>query len=199
MGRSAKFDSGQILDAALEIVAERGPAAATMAAIAAWMGAPVGSIYHRFATRDLLLAELWIRGIGRFQQGLIEALEADDAESVVLHTVRWCRENPAEAAVLLLYRKEDLAAQWPEELGDRLAGLNAAAQAAFTAFARRRDAEPDWNRLVFALIDVPLGAVRRHITDRNPPPPWVDDLVLTASKAVLLGAECQPGHADLPQ
>ena len=44
MGRSAKFDEEQILDAALGIVARDGPGAATMAAIAAALGAPIGSI-----------------------------------------------------------------------------------------------------------------------------------------------------------
>jgi AcrR family transcriptional regulator len=184
VGRPAKFDAEQILDAALAIVAGRGPGAASMAAIAAELGAPVGSIYHRFASRDLLLAELWIRGIRRFQRGLIEALQRDDTEAVALHTVRWCRANPAEAAVLLLYRREDLATRWPEELGERLGDLNTAAERAFGAFALRRP-EVERNRLVFALIDIPMGAVRRHVANGQPPPPWVDGLVVTACRAVL--------------
>lgn len=194
MGRTAKFDATQILDAALAVVAERGPVAATMAAIADRLGAPVGSIYHRFGSRDLLLATLWIRGVQRFQRGFITALQADDAEAAALHTVLWCRENPAEAAVLLLYRREDLAAQWPDELGEQLTGLNVEAEQAFKDFARRHDGS-DWNQLVFAILDVPLGAVRRHIGDGDPPPPWVDDLVRTACRAVLANSVPEKGKS----
>lgn len=184
MGRPAKFDAEQILDAAVAIAMERGPAAITVTGIAARLGAPVGSLYHRFASRDLLLAQLWIRGIRRYQQGLIDALNADDADATALHSVRWCRTHPAEASILLLYRREDLAAQWPAELGADLACLNDAGAAALDAYARRHP-ELDYRRLVFALVDIPLGAVRRHIADGKPPPAWVDDLVLTAVRAVL--------------
>ncbi|MEJ7734392.1 MAG: TetR family transcriptional regulator [Polyangiaceae bacterium] len=47
-GRPAKFDREELLDAALALVAEGGPAALTLAALARAAGAPTGSIYHRF-------------------------------------------------------------------------------------------------------------------------------------------------------
>ncbi|WP_084780239.1 TetR family transcriptional regulator [Planobispora rosea] len=49
MGRPAKFGNDQILDAAAELAAEGGQAAVTVAAIAARLGAPSGSICHRAA------------------------------------------------------------------------------------------------------------------------------------------------------
>jgi AcrR family transcriptional regulator len=184
MGRPPKYEAEQILDAALLLVAEQGPAAATVAAIAGRLGAPTGSIYHRFGSRDLILANLWIRGIRRFQRGFIDALHADDAEAAALHVVAWCREHPVEASVLLLHRREDLATQWPEDLGDQLDSLNGEAETAYRMFAGRHP-DTDGNRPAFALFDLPLGAVRRHISDRLPPPPWVDELVLTAVRAIL--------------
>ena len=69
MPRPAKFTEDQILDSALRLVAEGGPGAATIAGIAGLLGAPVGSIYHRFRSRDLLLARFWIRTIKDFQKG----------------------------------------------------------------------------------------------------------------------------------
>ena len=58
MGHPA-FDNSDFLDAALALVAENGPSAATVAAISARLKAPTGSFYHRFASRDALLGELW--------------------------------------------------------------------------------------------------------------------------------------------
>ncbi|WP_141579275.1 TetR/AcrR family transcriptional regulator [Actinomadura sp. WMMA1423] len=183
MGRPAKFSEDRILDAALAVTAEGGPAAATIAAIADRLGAPSGSLYHRFGSRDLLLATLWTRCVRRFQAGFVAALESGDAEAAALHTPRWCRANPAEAAVLLLHRRRDLAAAWPAELAEPLAALNARAAGALTAFAR--DHGVDRDRLVFATVDVPYGAVRRHLLDRRPPPAGVDELVATTCRAVL--------------
>lgn len=184
MGRSAKFDSDAILDSALALIAESGPAAATIAAIAKHLDAPTGSIYHRFASRELILAELWLRGIARFQPGLIAALDSDDAEAAALHSVAWCRANLTEATVLMLYRREDLARGWPMELGEQLRNLNAAAEHAYDAFLARHP-RIGRNQLDFVVFDLPLGAVRRHLAHRRPPPAWVDEVVRTALKAVL--------------
>ncbi|MEU8302414.1 TetR/AcrR family transcriptional regulator [Actinomadura sp. NPDC048955] len=183
MGRPAKFGEDRILDAALAVTAEGGPAAATIAAIAERLGAPSGSLYHRFGSRDLLLATLWTRCVRRFQDGFVAALDAGDAEAAALHTPRWCRGHPAEAAVLLLHRRRDLAAAWPAELAAPLEALNARAADALSAFARAGGTDRD--RVVFATVDVPYGAVRRHLLDRRPPPPEVDELIVTACRAVL--------------
>lgn len=184
MGRPAKFDEGRILDAALAVAAEDGPGAATIGAIAKRLGAPSGSLYHRFGSRDLLLASLWIRTVRRFQGGYVAALGRGDAEAAALHTPRWSRERPDEAAVLLLYRRQDLAATWPTELADDLGALNAEVTRALDGFIARH-AGVERERLVFATIDVPYGAVRRHLLDGRPPPAIVDELVAATCRAVL--------------
>jgi len=182
VGRPARFTEERILDAALQVVAEDGPAGTTVAAIAMRLGAPVGSIYHRFPSRDLLLARLWMRGIRRFQEGFLDALAAGDLERAAVHTPRWCREHLAEACVLLLHRPADLVSRWPVELGEELADLDAQVASAITASADRHERE----RVVFALVDVPYGAVRRHLLGGEPPPLLVDDLVIQTCRAVLL-------------
>ena len=50
-----------VLDATAEIVLAEGSRAASMNAIAAASGAPVGSIYHRYASRDEVVVALWER------------------------------------------------------------------------------------------------------------------------------------------
>jgi AcrR family transcriptional regulator len=183
VGRPAKFTEDQILDAALAITVELGPGAVTMAAIAARLGAPVGSLYHRFNSRDLLLATLWIRCIRRFQEGFVTAAASGDIEAAALHTPVWCRMHPDEAAVLLLYRREELAARWPAELGAELKDLNTRVATELTALAAAHSI--DYERLAFAVVDVPYGAVRRYLTKRVTPPPLVDELVVATCRAVL--------------
>ncbi len=192
MARPAKFTEDQIMDATLGLVSEGGPNAATIAGIAEALGAPVGSIYHRFGSRDLLLARLWIRTIKRFQKGFLEALDQEDLDQAALgaalHTIDWPRRHLAEARVMLLYRREDLAARWPEALGGELTLLNSTVVAAVSEHARRRygtaDGE-DLRRVVFALVDVPYAAGRRHLVANEVPPPWLDDLVLATCRCVL--------------
>ena len=194
MPRPAKFTEDEMLDAALRLVAEGGPGAATIVGIAGLLGAPVGSIYHRFASRDLLLARLWIRTIKSFQRGFLEALEADDLDEAALgaalYNVEWTREHLEEARVLLLYRREDLAERWPEELGEDLAALNDDVERAVRDHALRRYGEgagvEGVRRVVFALVDVPYAAGRRHIVNGEPPPPLVDELVTEALRHVLV-------------
>jgi len=192
MGRPARFSKDGILDAALALVSQGGPGAATVNALAAAVGAPVGSIYHRFRSRDLVLAALWLRTVQRFQRGFLDALAGQDvaaaAAAAALHTVRWSRQHPEQARVLLLYRREDLAARWPHELGADLADLNVGVEAALRSWTTRRygDATPaQVRRATFAVVDVPYAATRRHLLAGEPPPPELDDLVAAACRCLL--------------
>ncbi|RVX45151.1 TetR family transcriptional regulator [Nonomuraea polychroma] len=184
MGRPAKFSHDEILDAALAITAEDGLGAATMAAIAARVGAPTGSLYHRFGSHDLLLAALWTRTVRSFQRGFVDALVAGDAEMAALHTPKWCRQHPAEAALLLLHRRQELAARWPAELGEDLDTVNTQVSDALSSFAARPPGV-DLEKLIFATVDVPYGAVRRYLLAGRPPPLLVDELITSVCRAVL--------------
>lgn len=191
MPRPPKFTASQILDAAQDLVAAGGPRAVTVAAISEALGAPSGSIYHRFASRDLVLAHLWIRAVRRSQEGFVAALARADPEAPIraaLHLGRWSREHPTEAQVAVLYRREDLAGRWPSELGAELERLNDDVAAAIQDYARRRygRAESDQvARVTFAVVDIPYAAVRRHLVARRPPPESVDPLVEEAVRHLL--------------
>lgn len=184
MARPAKFTSSDILDTAARLIAQGGPRLATVSTIAEDLGAPTGSIYHRFASRELLLARLWIRTIRRAQAGFLQALALPDldqaARRAATHIPRWSREHLDEARVLLLYRRADLAARWPEELGEELATLNVQVEQALEAFTQRRYGSltaSNLQRVTFALVDVPYAAARRYLLAGKPPPADVDDLV----------------------
>lgn len=192
VGRRAKFSDETILEAALGVLVEGGVGAATVTGVADRLGAPSGSIYHRFASRDLLMARLWVRTVLRFQRGFVDALDTGDTEraarEAMLHTVRWSREHPADALVLLGYRREDLVARWPEELGQQLVNLNQPVRDALAGFVRVRytASTPELvARVRFALVDIPYAAVRMHLTRGSVPAAADEELVLVAGAAIL--------------
>ena len=191
MGRRPKFTAEQVLDAAADIVASAGPGAATVATISERLGATSGSIYHRFASRDLILAHLWIRTVRRAQDGFLNVLSGgsiDAAVQAALHVPRWSRDHLPQARILVLYRREDLAARWPDELGAELAQLNDGLLGALCDFTHRRYGQVTGEGLeavTFALIDVPYAAVRRHLIAGTAPPRMVDDLVQRVVAEVL--------------
>lgn len=188
MGRP-KYDDGDFLDAALAIAAERGPLAVTVGAIADRLAAPVGSFYHRFASRDVLLGELWLRTVIDFGQGISAALDAGDGLGAALHTPAWVREHPAEARLLLLYHRDDFVhGEWPEALRDGVATQTARMEAGFARFARLvfgRAGRDEVRRAQFLLAELPVAAVRQHLQRREPPPPTVDELIQTTYRAVV--------------
>src|SRR5215467_5115704 len=120
----AKFAETDFLAAALAITVEHGPAAATVASISDRLKAPTGSFYHRFASRDVLLGNLWLKTILDFQRGVSAALDAGDGLAAALHTPSWAREHLDEARLLLVFDREDfVAGAWPEALRERVAEM----------------------------------------------------------------------------
>lgn len=193
MARPAKFTDDEILDAALRQVTDG--AGATVAGIAAAVGAPTGSIYHRFPSRDVLVARLWLRTVAQFQDGLVAVLAEQDPADAGRHAVRyfleWTRDHPVEAQLLLLHRRDDLLADgWPDEVRERAAAVAEQFDDALRDYTRRRlgslsqDAQ---RRAAFAVVDIPFAAVRRHLAAGEAPPPMLDDLVVRAHDAVLEG------------
>jgi len=102
-----------------------------------------------------------------------------------LYNVEWTRRHMDEARVLLFYRREDLAERWPEEL----AALNTDVEKAVRDHALRRYGEGGSaeavRRVVFALVDVPYAAGRRHLISGEPPPSLVDELFTETVRRVL--------------
>src|SRR5947199_1959455 len=132
-----KFAPDDFLDAALAIAAEQGLPAATVAAIAARLKAPIGSFYHRFASRDLLLGELWLRTVLEFREGISAALDAGDGLRASLHTPAWTRANLAKARLLLLYHRDNFVhGEWPAALRDAVAAQARAIDSGTRRFAR---------------------------------------------------------------
>lgn len=171
MGRPQLHSEDVILDAARELVLEGGARSATVTAVAAASGAPKGSIYHRFASLDDLLAEMWMRAVRRSQAAFVEALQGADpipaAIEGALAIYDFAERERGDARLLAALRREDLMERVDSPRVRReLEDLNRPLAEAITDLARRlftRATPGNVEKTVFAVVDLPMGAVRRHL------------------------------------
>ncbi|GAB2975010.1 putative transcriptional regulator, TetR family protein [Amycolatopsis acidiphila] len=162
-----------------------------MAAVARATGAPSGSVYHRFADRSALLAATWLRTVGRFHEDYLPILRQEPpveaAVAATAHVIRWCRAHPDEAQVLYAGKRAFGDSDW---------------SAADKAAAERtdRNLEQAWrgllrrlrpltghrtDELLLVLVDLPYGALRRHLEQGEAPPARTIDLVTRAARTLL--------------
>jgi AcrR family transcriptional regulator len=188
MGR-AKFREMDFLAAARAIASAEGPAAVTIASISARLKAPTGSFYHRFASRDALLGELWLQTVLDFQQGIGAALDAGDGLRAALHTPAWVRAHPDQARLLLLYDRRDFVqGEWPEKLRERVAEMTQRMETGSQRRARvifGEGGREEVRLAQFLISEVPVAAVRQHLVRGEQPPLLVDRLIRTTYRAVV--------------
>jgi AcrR family transcriptional regulator len=192
MPRPQVHTTDAMLDAARDLLLEAGSWSATMEAIAQASGAPTGSLYHRFGSRDELIARLWVRAVHRSQASFIAALQREDAReaalAAALSILDFCDEHPADAQLLVAFRREDLIRSAEGALADELAELNAPVHRAVTDLASRlygRRTRATVERTLLAVFDLPYGAMRRHLIAGDPLPPNLRADLALAVRAVL--------------
>lgn len=192
MARPAKYTNKDLLDAAAAVTARRWREA-TITDVAAELGAPVGSLYHRFASRDDLFGSLWVREIRRFHDGLLAAAVDDDPERAMIacavYIPRYCRRHPERAIAMTLFRQADLVDRVSDDdVRREVAEINDEVEAAMTDLTRRRFGSATRRRLelaVSAVQEVPYGLVRSRIGARAPIPRWVDAAVAGCVPEIL--------------
>ena len=187
--RPARFSDDDVLDAALACVA-RGGGEVTIQQVSAELGGPIGSIYHRFASREVLLARLWLRSVRRFQAGVLPLAEHGDPHQalleIALHVPRYCRDHPDEARSLTLHRQDRLLADCPPGLEDDVAELNTELLRVSKTLTRRRYGNaqrPALTLVAMATRAGPYGFVRPYLGQAVPA--VVDDVVAASSDAIL--------------
>src|ERR1700724_2631092 len=131
------FDHAGFIQAARALASAHGPAAVTVDSVAQVLKAPKGSFYHRFASRNALLGELWLTTVLAFQEGFVTAIEAGDGLAAALHTPRWARANLEAACFLLLHHRDDFVrGEWPDTLKLRVADQARKIESCVKRFAR---------------------------------------------------------------
>ncbi|MFD5096566.1 TetR/AcrR family transcriptional regulator [Amycolatopsis thailandensis] len=193
MGRPPRHTADDFLDAAVRIFAAEGVAGVTMSAVAREVGAPSGSIYHRFPGRPALLAAVWLRTLASFQQGYLEALEREPvteaAVEAAAQVVRWCRAHPAEGKLLYGGERALGVDDWSAEDRARADEAGHRLDTAITKVVRRLRplTGRSTDELMLALVDLPYAAVRRHLDRGEAPPPRTVDLVIRTTRTLLAG------------
>ncbi|MEV7133985.1 TetR/AcrR family transcriptional regulator [Arthrobacter sp. NPDC093128] len=187
MPTPTSYTREQILDAAMHAVHEHWRSA-TVAHVTARLGAPSGSIYHRFRSREALFASAWIRSIRRFHRELERVSAGDPVEAIVetaLLIPRFCRENPLDARMMTAYRYNDLMQDPPPGLLVDLENLNAPVGETLNrlTLARYGRATPRGLSIVaLACREAPIGLIRPMIGEAIPL--WIDDAVRAASTGI---------------
>src|SRR5215475_2862820 len=190
MGR-ALFDNAGFLAAARALACEWGPSAVTVDSVTQRLKAPKGSFYHRFASRDALLGELWLKTIFAYQEGFVRAIKAGDGLAAALHTPAWARLHLDDARLLLLYSRHDFVqVDWPKTLERGVRDQAQRFEGCVASFARGafgRAGPAPLRRAAFVLAEVPIAAVKPHLRDREPPPTLVDELITATYHAIVQG------------
>jgi AcrR family transcriptional regulator len=184
-----------IIDAARAVVLERGARGTTIGAIADASGAPTGSIYHRFASVDELLARLWMRAMRRVQDAIIAAGAAGDPDKPVegalaaaLAVYDFCLREREDALLLSSFRRDDFAdADLPDDAQRSLDRLNDEIGPFMAGFAERFGGGTSLNLVLLAIRDLPYGAALPHLRDRTTPPPVRRQALERAVRAALSG------------
>lgn len=183
MVRTALFSENDFIDAAMALVAEGGPAAATMQAIARRVGAPTGSIYHRFESRAAVLGTAWNSAYASFVGTLAPLLHEGRPREAALAILPWTRENGHRARFLLLNEPVTLFEDSPPPapLRERLEVLESEFDAAFqdcvAACGDGTVSDEQLARAKFLIFDAPIAILRPHLSRGAPLPPFAEGMI----------------------
>jgi AcrR family transcriptional regulator len=176
--RKSLYSPEAMLDVARDLLLDEGAHGATIDAISTVSGAPTGSIYHRFGSRDELVTRLWMRAVRRSQAAFLDAVDVQDPAMAAVgggpSIFDFCRSQPRDARLLVSFRYEDLVRAAPQgPLADELQELNRPVEAAVAGLARAlhgRATPAAVGHVLLVVFDLPYGAVRRHLIAGVDPP-----------------------------
>lgn len=189
MVRLAKFNENHFIDSAIEIAAQCGFAAVSMSAIALKVGAPIGSVYHRFESRSAILARAWLRVKADFRSEVASLWARDDGDTWagVNGLLDWCRRKPVYARFLLQCEDTpDFNGALSAELMAALEAEQGELDACFERCMSAMDSQPDHlnSTLRFMLIDAPVAIVKPYLTQNLPIPASADAMLRASHDAV---------------
>lgn len=188
MGRRAYFKHDDFIKAAIRLIAELGPAALTISALSEQIKAPIGSVYHRFPSRNAILAELWLTIVESYQKEFLKILATDGLQAA-LYGLQWVRKHPDEGRILLLYRREDIVTgKWPVDLQKRAQLLTKEMNEAIRQFTQKqfgRVTRETIDRTLYILRDAPGAIIRRYLEYNKIPPESASELIRETYAVVM--------------
>lgn len=190
--RPSRFSNDDVFDATLAAIVEHG-AEASIGQIAQRLGGAVGSIYHRFGSRDELITRLWLRCVQRFHAGHPALADpGGDPRNVALASATYvpvyCAEHPDEAIGLTLRGQATLLKQDDLDPGLRqeITTLNDAVIETLKSLAARlygAASASGLRQIDLAVRTMPYGIVRPYLG--RPVPPLVINATTAAAAAIL--------------
>lgn len=186
MVRLAKYNEDSFIDSAIQIAAQCGFGAVSMASIASKAGAPVGSLYHRFDSRGTVLARAWLKVRADFRAEVAVHWERGNTWPAVQAFLHWCRSKPVYARFML---QTDDAPDFGELSALLLAELEADQAALDAAFERCLQTLPQHvdnlsHVLRFVLIGAPVAIVKPFLSQEQAIPPFIDAVLRSSHDAV---------------
>src|SRR3954451_12022889 len=165
------FSTDEILDAARDVVVNRGARGATVEAIARAAGVPVGSIYHRFDSLAELLAQTWLRAARRSQERALAVPVSPDrplqsAEAVALAMYDYCLDEPEDTLLLDALGRTELLSMELGALRSELETVNERIEKLMARLARGLYGRADRRTrdlVLLALVDMPHGFAHRQL------------------------------------
>lgn len=193
MVRTAQFAAEDFTSATIELIADGGPTAATLAAIARKVGAPTGSIYHRFDSRAAIIGAAWLDVQGSLREAIGGALRSGDLRGAAGAMVGWARAHPTWARFLLL---NDIPALLDGLNGDERAAVETAQRALDDDFAAGLAALARGGaagavaktRARFVVFDGLVALIQPYLLARDDIPAHVDE-TLDSLIAALFGED----------
>ncbi|MET9315327.1 TetR/AcrR family transcriptional regulator [Kribbella sp. NPDC003505] len=195
MARPRTHSDEKILATVRQLLLEGGHRAVTTAAVSDRSGAPIGSVYHRFPSRDAMVAELWIRTIGHFHSFLLNAASdappgMDRALAVAAATIDYASKHPDNARLLAMANRAELRADpnLPSDTRSALEVLNRPVEQLSMQLAQELyGADPDrsaLDRVGLAAFGVPYTVVRQRL-QQDLDPSDLQPLVAKTVRAIL--------------
>ncbi|MDO8654706.1 MAG: TetR/AcrR family transcriptional regulator [Undibacterium sp.] len=193
MVRLAKFNEDHFINAAIEIAAHCGVSSVSISAIAHKTGAPVGSVYHRFESRDTILARAWLKVNNDFRQTVASKWALGDTWLAVASFMLWCRSNPVYAQFLLQCENtsvfnESLSLDLHAQLEAEQSALDACFELCLQNAKHRLLDDNIEAILRFVLIDSPSAIVKPYLIQNRPIPTTIDAMLRASHDAVCLWA-----------
>ena len=169
MGRVSTVDDVGVYAAVGRHLSENGTM--TLQGVVAETGVSVGSLYHRFGSREGLLAQTWLDAVRTFQSRFLMAIGSEDedaGECAALATPRFCRAESERAVILACCRRSEFFSdEISASMKAEIRNVNEKAIAAVRSYAKRTGYSLLACRL--GLVAFPLGAVRLYLPDRPGP------------------------------
>lgn len=154
--------------------------------IVKYTGVSIGSLYHEYGSREVLLARAWLDAIGAFHTRFLDALESDNSnagEQAAKITPQFCREEKHKALILMCCRKAELISDsLPTPLKNEVLNINQKVEESLTLFAKNNNYSLEACKL--GLVAFPLGAVRLYLPHHGVPE-HIDDFVVNAFRAAV--------------